>query len=227
MIYGYCRVSSKGQQIQRQISNILREYPSASIFQETFTGRSLQRPEFTKLMKIVKKGDCIVFDEVSRMSRDAEDGVKLYEKLYNMGIDLVFIKEPHINTSVYRSALENSVQLTGNSVDFIIEGINKYLIALAREQIFLAFSQSEKEVNFLRQRTKEGLRQAKLNGVQLGHTIGTTYETKKSKSAKETIKRHAKCFGGNLGIDEILKLCDISRGSYFKYRNELLSEQTA
>lgn len=226
MIFGYCRTSTNTQQRARQINNILREYPSATIFEEVYSGRYMSRPEWIKLLKIIKGGDVIVFDEVSRMSRNAEEGVRVYKELYKKGVELVFIKEPHINTGVYRSALENAVELTGTNVDFILEGINKYLMALAEEQIKLAFGQAEKEVEFLRQRTGEGLRQAKLNGVQLGHTVGTTYETKKSKSAKEIIRKHAKCFGGSLGVDDLLKLCGISRGSYFKYKNELLAEQT-
>lgn len=225
MVFGYCRTSTNHQHMQRQICNILRECPTATIFQEAFTGRSLQRPEWSRLMKLVKKGDTIIFDEVSRMSRNAEEGIKVYEKLFNEGVELIFIKEPQINTNVYRSALKNSIQMTGTNVDFILQGINQYLITLAREQIAIAFSQSEKEVNFIRQRTKEGLRQAKLNGVKLGHPTGSTYETQKSKQAKDTIKKHAKCFGGTLGVAELLTLCGISRGSYFKYKNELLAEQ--
>ena len=47
------------------------------------------------------------------MSRNAEEGFQLYEELFNLGIDLVFLKEQHINTDTYKKALENNVQLTG------------------------------------------------------------------------------------------------------------------
>ena len=53
-------------------------------------------------------------------------------------------------------------------MDFILKGINEYLMALAKEQIKLAFGQSEKEVADLHQRTREGLVTAKLNGKQVG-----------------------------------------------------------
>ena len=69
------------------------------------------------------------------MSRNAEEGFQLYEELFNLGIDLVFLKEQHINTDTYKKALENNVQLTGTNVGFILEGINKYLLSLAKEQI--------------------------------------------------------------------------------------------
>ena len=52
------------------------------------------------------------------MSRNAEEGFQLYEELFNLGIDLVFLKEQHINTDTYKKALENNVQLTGTNVGF-------------------------------------------------------------------------------------------------------------
>ena len=85
-----------------------------------------------------------VFDSVSRMSRNAEEGFKTYEELYQKGINLVFLKEPHINTDTYKAALANNIELTGGNIDYILEGVNKYLMALAKEQIRLAFEQSEK-----------------------------------------------------------------------------------
>lgn len=71
---------------------------------------------------------------------------RIYEELYNRSVTLVFLKEPHINTETYKQALEDNVALTGGTVDYILEGVNKYLMALAKEQIRLAFEQSEKEV---------------------------------------------------------------------------------
>ena len=70
----------------------------------------------------------------------------MYEELYNKGIELVFLKEPHINTSTYKKALESNISMTGTNVDFILEGVNKYLMSLAKEQIRLTFVQLEKEV---------------------------------------------------------------------------------
>lgn len=222
MIYSYCRVSTPKQNLSRQIENVLRAYSDATIIKEAFTGTSMYRPEWTKLMNKVKSGDTIVFDEVSRMSRNAEDGFLIYEELYRRNVELVFLKESHINTSVYRSALDSTISKTGTNVDFIIEGVNKYLMALAQEQIKLAFEQAEKEVTFLRTRVREGLKVAKENGIVLGRTTGTTVETKKSKRAKEIISKHSRSFGGSLDDSEVIRLCGISRNSYYKYKKELL-----
>ena len=135
MVYGYCRISTKKQKIERQVENILRVYPNAQIYCEAFTGRSLDRPTWNKIRKMFRKSDIVVFDEVSRMSRNDEEGFILYEELYYEGIELVFLKELHINTSVYRTALQNTIKETGTAVDYIIKGINQYLMALAKEQI--------------------------------------------------------------------------------------------
>ena len=223
MIYGYCRISTPKQKIDRQVENILREYPNAIIIKEAYSGRQIDRPDWNRLCKKVQKGDIIVFDEVSRMSRNADDGVLVYQELFEAGIELRFLKEPHINTETYQKALCNMVSMTGTEVDFILDGINKYLMALAKEQIRLAFAQAEKEVEFLRRRTTEGLRQAKANGVQLGNPLGTTFETKKGRAAKEIIAKHAKAFGGSLDDTDVIKLCGCSRNSYYKYKRELMS----
>lgn len=224
-IYGYCRISTNKQSIERQHRNILNLYPNAIIVDEVYTGTKIHtRKEFNKLIKALNKGDTIVFDSVSRMSRNSEEGFTLYEELYTKGINLIFIKEPHINTDTYKGALDNNIQMTNTTVDYILEGINKYLLALAKEQIKLAFIQSEKEVKDLQQRTKEGIQTARLNGKQIGQAKGTKLITKKSIEAKEQIQKYSKDFKGTLKDIEVMKLIGISRNSYYKYKRELIEE---
>ena len=158
------------------------------------------------------------------MSRNADEGFSLYEELYNKGIELVFLKEPHINTATYKQALQNNVALTGTNVDFILEGVNKYLMALAKEQIRLAFEQSEKEVQDLHQRTREGIETARLQGKQIGQPKGAKLTTKKSIEAKELIQKHSKDFDGTLSDVDCMKLIGIARNSYYKYKRELKAE---
>lgn len=224
MIYGYCRISTAKQSIERQIRNIKAAYPEAVIVQEIFTRTRIDRREWQKLFCKAKDGDTIVFDSVSRMSGNAEDGFAAYEELYNRGVSLVFLKEPHINTDTYKQALENNVKLTGGNVDYILEGVNKYLMALAKEQIRLAFEQSEKEVEDLHQRTREGIETARLNGKQIGQRPGAKLTTKKSIVAKEVIKKHSKDFCGTLDDTEVMTLTGLSRNTYYKYKRELRAE---
>ena len=224
-IYGYCRISTREQSIERQIRNIKGIYENAIIIDEVFTGTKVEgRTKWNNLLKNLKKGDSIIFDSVSRMSRNAEEGFQLYEKLFNQGIELIFIKEPHINTSTYKKALTGGIELTGTTVDLILEGVNKYLLALAKEQIKLAFEQAEKEVQDLRQRTKEGIETARLKGKQIGLEKGTKLTTKKSIIAKEQIKKYSKDFQGTLKDTEVMKLIGVSRNSYYKYKKELITE---
>lgn len=223
-IYGYARISTPKQSIDRQIRNIKAEYPTAIILQDEFTGTKLSRPNFDKLLKIVAEGDMIVFDSVSRMSRNATDGFTVYQELYNSGVELVFLKEPQINTQTYKKAVTSSVQLTGTAVDFILEGINRYLMELAKEQIKLAFEQAEKEVTDLHQRTREGIITARLNGKQIGQQKGAKLITKKSISAKEIIRIHLVDFGGSLSNTECQRLAGISRNSFYKYKQEIMLE---
>ena len=225
-VYGYARISTAKQSIERQERNI-REYDNtAIILKEQYTGTEDDRPVFTKLTtNLVRKGDTIIFDSVSRMSRTADGGFRLYKVLYNMGVNLVFLKEPHINTSTYRTAISNSIELTGNKIaDTYIQATNQVLMMLAEEQIKLAFIQSQKEVQDLQQRTREGIVTAKLNGKQVGRKTGAKIITKKCKECKQKIVLYSKKFNGNLGDADVIKLLSISRNSFYKYCRELKEE---
>lgn len=221
MTYGYCRISTSKQNIERQERNIKATYPDAMIIKEAYTGTSLDRKEWGKLIRNIKTGDTLVFDSVSRMSRNAEEGFEAYQDMFCKGINLVFLKEPHINTSTYQAAMQIQVQLTGSCVDLILEGVNKYLLALAKEQIKIAFEQAEKEVTDLHQRTKEGIQTARLNGKQIGQKVGAKLITKKSIASKETILKHSKDFGGSLSDIEVMHLTGLARNTYYKYKREL------
>lgn len=222
--YGYCRKSQQKQNIERQIRNIKAEYPNAIIIQEAYTGTTIDRKEWNKLYKAVKAGDTIIFDSVSRMSRNAVEGFTAYEELFRRGVELVFLKEPHINTKTFKTAIETAIPMTGTNLDFILDGVNKYLMALAKEQIIIAFQQAEKEVADLHQRTREGIETARLNGKQIGLKQGTKLNVKKSAPAKEAIRKYSKDFDGMLEDAEVIKLAGISRNTYYKYKRELKAE---
>lgn len=224
--YLYARISRKSQNIQRQITNLTKVYPDGILIQEAFTGTTLQRPKFERLLKQVKSGDTIVFDSVSRMSRSEAEGIEQYMELFNKGINLIFLKEPHINTDTYKKQIEGiNIPSTDNKVvNLILEGVTNALKELAKEQIRLAFEQSQKEVDDLRERTKEGIREAKRNGKQIGGVTGKKLTTKKSIESKEQIKKYSKDFDGSLKDIEVMKLIGISRNSYYKYKKALLEE---
>lgn len=223
--YGYCRISTGKQNIERQIRNIKAEYPEAIIVQEVYTGtKTVGRENWLKLLNKIQNGDTIVFDAVGRMSRDAEEGFTTYEALFNKGVDLIFLKEPHINTSVYRKAIESGIEMTGTNVDYILEGVNRYMLAVVREHIRIAFEQAEKEVKDLQQRTKEGIETARLNGKQIGQKKGAILVTAKSIKVKEAIYKYSKDFNGSLKDIDVMKLVGVARGTYYKYKAEIKKE---
>jgi len=234
MTYAYCRVSTKHQRIARQITNITELYPKATVIREFYTGTTQSRPQWDKLISQIKKEDTIVFDSVSRMSRNADEGFKDYKMLYELGVNLVFLNEPLINTSVFDSTKNNLLSIdiaTGNAaVDTFFKGnielINNFMMALAEEQIKAAFEQAEKEVTDLHSRISQGIREAKKNGTKIGLYKGSTLTTKKSIDCKAIIMKHSKDFGGTLEDPDVIKLCGCSRNSYYKYKRELKTQPT-
>lgn len=228
-IYGYARVSTMKQSIARQIDNIKRENPAAIIIEEAFTGTTTDRPAWNKLKKQLKAGDTVIFDEVSRMSRNAAEGIALYTELFDKGVNLQFIKEPFVNTSVYRDKLQKQVDkisgtgsaATDKLLDSIMNALHEYTIDLAKEQIEIAFRTAQAEVDFLHQRTSEGVRRAQAEGKQVGRAQGVKVETKKAKAVKEVILKHNKDFGGSLNDIETMALAKCARNTYYKCKAEL------
>lgn len=95
MIYGYARVSTKGQdrngnslpdQEQR-----LREEGCEIIYHDSFTGTKMERPEFSKLMSVLKKGDRLVVTKLDRFARTTAGGIETINKLLDRGVSVHII----------------------------------------------------------------------------------------------------------------------------------------
>lgn len=241
-VYGYLRVSTDKQKTDRQRENILAAYPDANMIEDKYTGTKIAgRVQFEKLIKNVKAGDTIVFDEVSRMSRNAAEGIELYKQLMARGVELVFIKEPHINTQTYKQQLkglaDRKTESSGDAdADKLISGImgavNEYMIRLAERQIELAFNTAEAEAAYIRQRVKEGKREQKRRnemieaGMLEGEKTqwgGSAHRTPKKKAAAlEGIKKYSSAFNGTNTDETTMKLVNLSRNTYYKYKRELM-----
>lgn len=90
MIYGYARVSTKGQakdgnSLESQ-ERQLRDNGATEIFLDAFTGTKTHRPELDKLMSIMVKGDTLIVTKLDRIARSAKQGIKLIESLLDKGI---------------------------------------------------------------------------------------------------------------------------------------------
>lgn len=138
----------------------------------------------------------MIFDSVSRMSRNADEGFNLYQDLFNKGLNLIFLKEHHIDTAIYKQALETKqidIEIHTDSetmnefTNALFDIVNKLLMNLVKEQIKRAFEDAENEVKKLHKRTSEGLVTAKLNGKRVGLEKGSTLTIKKSIKAKQDI----------------------------------------
>lgn len=242
LIYGYLRVSTKHQDISRQRVNILKAYPEAIIYEETHSGGDYSGcVVLDKLLKIVKAGDTIVFDSVSRFSRDNVTGPQEYKRLFKDGVNLVFLNEPYINTDNYRKALEVAIPRTGTFVDPILQGVEEALLQLAEKQVQDAFDQANKELLDIRSRTSQAL-QKKLaenrnlpddEKIRIGTQKGDTFTTKKKRIAFERIREGIErgypdeTIMNNIAGDLKKQLPDskyktISRNTYYEYKRELL-----
>ena len=219
-VYGYARISTMKQSIQRQIDNIKALYPDAVIVTEEYTGTKMDRPSWNKLYKNLKPGDTVVFDEVSRMSRNATEGFETYKDLYERGINLVFLKESTLNTDNFRTTQQ--IAMVGNEVaDVFIEATNKVLMILAETQIKKAFETAQHEVDFLHKRTSEGIAVARAKGKQIGRATGTKVETRKAKEMKKRILELSKDFNGTNTDAEIMKITGLARNTYYKYKADI------
>jgi DNA invertase Pin-like site-specific DNA recombinase len=237
-IYGYCRISTPKQSLDRQIKNISAEYPTAEIVTETYSGTTTDRPQWNKLKKKIlrqsEQGEeiTIVFDSVSRMSRNAVEGFREYKELFEIGITLVFLKEHMIDTETYKQTMNKQLDViadTGDSdtdtlINTIIGAIQKYQLALAEKQIKLAFEQSEKEVSDLRTRTSEGMKASGAGEKIRKAKTRRTFETSKAKSAKRIIRQHSKTFGGSLSDSECIQLAGISHNTFYEYKRQIKTE---
>lgn len=232
VLYGYCRISTSKQSIERQERNILRIYPDAVIIKEIYTGTSFDRPKWNWLMKVIKEDDAIVFDEVSRMGRNAAEGYEIYKELFEKGINLIYLKESHINTESYRESLKNVIDMEIRSgdpdadelVNAIVKAVKRFALSKVEKDIYKAFDQAEKEVDYLHRRTQEGIEMARLNGKKIGINKGTKLVTKKSVEAKRAIRKYNKAFGGPLNNIETIRQVGISETSFYKYRKEIIEE---
>ncbi len=229
-IYGYARVSTKTQNLERQITEIEKEqarlYPQGTItkiYKDKFRGTTLNRDEWQKLYNRVKENDTIIFESVDRLSRNAKEGVEVYQELYTRGVNLIFINDPLINTDNYKKSMSEKLSLTGiTEADFYIEATNKLLLHLAKKQVKIAFEQAQKDNETRSRRVKEG--QAKTN-KKIGIEKGRKLTTQKSKQFKPIILESSKDFNGSMTDKKLMEHLGLSRNTFYKYKRELKQEQ--
>lgn len=230
-IYGYARVSTKKQSEKMQMDAIHAFSRIDKMFSEgVFTGTTINRDKFQELVKQVNtdinNGEqvTIIFYSVSRMSRNAKEGIEQYFTWFNMGVELVFLKEHHIDTASYRQAQSKAIEhiSTNNQkldkcINGILECLNEFINSKVEDDIIKAFEQAEKEVQDLHTRTSDGMKASgaseKISAARTGQTFTTIKELKTRISMIECLKE----FGGQQNLARFAADRGLSRSTVYKY----------
>lgn len=209
--YSYSRISTKEENDKQSFNRQLKAFETYAKenkieftlnFKDDKSGSSFDRAEFKKLEKIVQKGDTIVFKEISRMTRQAEEGYKKYIELLEKGINLVFIDNPTISTDY----IKNLSQIAENQnivTKTALEGIVKLLLIVELDRV-------EKEREIIVKRIKDGIQASgKVQGRKKGQLDKMTEEL------KDDLKKYK--IDRNIKAIDIMKKHEISRNTLKKY----------
>lgn len=150
MKFGYIRVSSKDQNEARQIETMKAQgVDERNIYVDKASGKNTDRAQYQRMKDKLREGDVVVFDSITRMSRNMDDTKNEYEWYVTQGIALEFVKEPVLNTA-------------GKAGDDVLQrAIGDIILTL-----LAAFAEKERED--IRVRQAEGIAAAKRRGQRLG-----------------------------------------------------------
>lgn len=148
--YGYIRVSTKDQNPERQYIALAEYYvPEENIFVDKLSGKNFNRPEYSKLLKRIQKGDMLIIKSIDRLGRNYGEILEQWRLLTKeIGADIQVIDMPLLNTNSQQG------DLTGIFISDLVLQILAYVAETERE--------------FIKQRQVEGIAAAKLRGVHFG-----------------------------------------------------------
>jgi len=212
MIYGYARVSSREQNLDRQIAALLDAgVEERNIFKEKKSGKNFQdREEYKKLLEVLNVGDTIILTELDRLGRNMIEIEKEYQRLVvGRGCHLKFIKEDFLSTT---SSGDNP--LFKDVVQPILLKLMGYMAQREREKTL----QRQRDAYNNMQRDEKGRLIAK-NGKVIGRQA-------KYNSLKEDEKKLIKDWiNGKISCLRVSKILTISRPTLYKIKKEYLEEE--
>ena len=212
MIYGYARVSSREQNLDRQIAALLDAgVEERNIFKEKKSGKNFQdREEYKKLLEVLNVGDTIILTELDRLGRNMIEIEKEYQRLVvGRGCHLKFIKEDFLSTT---SSGDNP--LFKDVVQPILLKLMGYMAQREREKTL----QRQRDAYNNMQRDEKGRLIAK-NGKVIGRQA-------KYNSLKEDEKKLIKDWiNGKISCLRVSKILTISRPTLYKIKREYLEEE--
>ncbi|PHC70923.1 integrase [Bacillus pseudomycoides] len=146
------RVSSKDQNEERQIQNMKNlGIEERDIFIDKESGKNMERENYQMLKRLVRTGDTIVFDSLTRLGRNMNDTLEEFRYYEKHKVNLQFIREPYIN-----------VNYTGESTNDVIQS------AIQKATLTILSAFAEKERIDIKQRQAEGIALARKQGRRLG-----------------------------------------------------------
>lgn len=157
--FAYMRISTKeerGKQKYTRQENSLQRYARTKNidyvfeFKEDASGKSFtNRSEWNRLEKIIQPNDTIVFKDITRFTRESENGYIKYMELMAKGINLIFLDNPTLSTDYIKELIS-----TAKNMNFLEKTINEMLV-----KVLLAaeLTRAEQERLTISQRTKDGM----------------------------------------------------------------------
>ena len=130
MKYGYARVSTidqkkDGNSLEAQ-TKMLQDAGAETVYSDVYTGTKMERPEFTKLMGMLREGDCLMVCKLDRFSRTTEEGIHKIKELLNRGITVHVLNMGLIdNTPVGRFIMTILIAVAEFERDSIMERMNE------------------------------------------------------------------------------------------------------
>lgn len=195
MIYGYIRVSSTTQNIDRQLEEIKKYVTDEkSIFIDKQSGKDFNRISYKKMFRKLKKGDLLIIKSIDRLGRNyVEIGEQRKEITKVKGCDVFVLDMPILDTRVKPDNLIGT---------FVADLVLQLLSFIA-----------ENERNNIKQRQAEGIRIAKEKGVKFGRP-----SFKIDEEFLDVVKTYQ---NNELTLEQVLKKLDISRTTFYKYMNRI------
>ena len=197
MLVGYVRVSTKKQNIQRQI-NSLEKYGCEEIFIDHESGKDFNRKEYIRMKKFLRKKDVLVFGELDRLGRNKEEIDREWQELIDKGVDIVVLDVPILDTRKYQ------------------DGLEKLIMGLTRD-IFSYLAEKERE-NIL-ERQKQGIEIAKREGKFKGRPV--KYSENATGKDKVIYEKIVELLKEKRSVQDISKDIGISRNTVYKIKKQV------
>lgn len=199
--FSYVRVSSQEQNVDRQVDSMRKiGIDDRDIFIDKLSGKDTDRPQYQLLKAVVRKGDTVVVDSITRLSRNMDDIKIEYAWFNDNGINLQFLKEPMLNTR-------------NDTSDVMRKAINDIILT-----ILGAFAQKEREE--IKERQREGIEAARRRGKHLGRP--------KARLTKEQLEQFNQFYSiwkfGEMTAVALMKEMGLKRNTFYN-KVKLYEEQ--